>query len=341
MLECFSVAIADSGRAGSIGRACRTCGGSAAKPGRRGPIPSYCSARCRPRKSIDRTCVVCAAGFVTENRTTTTCSRRCGVRLAQRSCHATRSANSAARRTRKCERCGIDFIEGSRSSKQIAAGAAQRFCSRSCARPQPKYASKREAKHAERVRRALREGRDPPTLAPMDRRCRHCEQDFQAATGRLFCSDVCRKADAAARTRDASEKAHAATVKLRECQNCGVTFTPVYGAKIRIFCSKRCCKIRSRRVSKAMRRARERATEVRPVDPFEVFRRDGWRCHLCEVATPRSLRGTTSPWAPELDHVIPLSRGGAHTYENTACACRACNIAKGDRLPDELQRVAA
>ena len=33
--------------------------------------------------------------------------------------------------------------------------------------------------------------------------------------------------------------------------------------------------------------------------------------------------------APELDHVVPLASGGAHTYANSACACRECNILKG------------
>jgi 5-methylcytosine-specific restriction endonuclease McrA len=37
--------------------------------------------------------------------------------------------------------------------------------------------------------------------------------------------------------------------------------------------------------------------------------------------------------APELDHIIPLSAGGAHTLDNVACAHRSCNLEKGDTLP--------
>lgn len=32
------------------------------------------------------------------------------------------------------------------------------------------------------------------------------------------------------------------------------------------------------------------------------------------------------------DHVIPLSKGGAHTKENIVPACRPCNSRKGNRL---------
>lgn len=36
-----------------------------------------------------------------------------------------------------------------------------------------------------------------------------------------------------------------------------------------------------------------------------------------------------------IDHVVPRSRGGMDTWENLVCACVACNIRKGSRLPEE------
>jgi 5-methylcytosine-specific restriction endonuclease McrA len=36
-----------------------------------------------------------------------------------------------------------------------------------------------------------------------------------------------------------------------------------------------------------------------------------------------------------LDHVIPLTRGGADDESNLVAACRKCNMKKGDRTPDE------
>lgn len=50
-----------------------------------------------------------------------------------------------------------------------------------------------------------------------------------------------------------------------------------------------------------------------------VFARDGHRCQYCGAA------------AENLDHVIPRSRGGAHTWENVVAACRPCNSRKEDR----------
>jgi 5-methylcytosine-specific restriction endonuclease McrA len=36
-----------------------------------------------------------------------------------------------------------------------------------------------------------------------------------------------------------------------------------------------------------------------------------------------------------LDHVIPLSRGGGHTFDNVQCAHLICNIRKSNRHRDE------
>lgn len=54
-----------------------------------------------------------------------------------------------------------------------------------------------------------------------------------------------------------------------------------------------------------------------------VFLRDGGTCQYC---------GRT---AENIDHVLPRSRGGAHTWENVVAACRRCNGRKEDRTPAE------
>ena len=54
-----------------------------------------------------------------------------------------------------------------------------------------------------------------------------------------------------------------------------------------------------------------------------VFARDDHRCQYCGAA------------AENIDHVIPRSRGGPHTWENVVAACRPCNARKEDRLVHE------
>lgn len=91
-----------------------------------------------------------------------------------------------------------------------------------------------------------------------------------------------------------------------------------------------------KRAAKARRRALVRGVVADRIDPFEVFERDHWTCKLCQVVTPRSLRGTYEPNAPELDHIIPLALGGTHTWGNVQCLCRQCNGNKGANAIGQL-----
>ena len=38
-----------------------------------------------------------------------------------------------------------------------------------------------------------------------------------------------------------------------------------------------------------------------------------------------------------VDHVLPRSQGGAHSWQNLVTACKPCNQRKGSRTPDEAQ----
>jgi 5-methylcytosine-specific restriction endonuclease McrA len=68
----------------------------------------------------------------------------------------------------------------------------------------------------------------------------------------------------------------------------------------------------------------ERLWKLPPVNRREVLRRDHHACQYCGNAKKLTL-----------DHVIPRSKGGQHTWDNVVAACETCNSVKGDRLPQE------
>lgn len=71
--------------------------------------------------------------------------------------------------------------------------------------------------------------------------------------------------------------------------------------------------------------------EGEDIDHLTVFERDEWMCYLCDQKIDRNLRGDA--WMRvTLDHVIPLCRGGTHTYDNVKAAHWLCNMQKGDKL---------
>lgn len=66
-----------------------------------------------------------------------------------------------------------------------------------------------------------------------------------------------------------------------------------------------------------------------------VIERDGRVCRACgRPVVVRSKRGrrTRDPHNQlTLDHIIPISQGGAPTVENLRVCCRQCNMAKSAR----------
>lgn len=84
---------------------------------------------------------------------------------------------------------------------------------------------------------------------------------------------------------------------------------------------------------KLARRAERMALAfVEKVDRRTVFERDRWVCQLCGGPVPRSAK-FPDPLSASLDHIIPISRDGAHSYRNTQLAHFGCNSAKNNRIP--------
>ena len=57
---------------------------------------------------------------------------------------------------------------------------------------------------------------------------------------------------------------------------------------------------------------------------FSIYERDGYRCRRCGVSGQydKSVR-------LEIDHIIPIAKGGKSTMDNLQTLCHTCNIYKG------------
>lgn len=67
----------------------------------------------------------------------------------------------------------------------------------------------------------------------------------------------------------------------------------------------------------------------------EVAERWGTTCYLCGHEVDRDV-GQGYPESPEIDHVVPLSRGGADEISNLRWTHARCNRWKGSRMVGEL-----
>lgn len=107
------------------------------------------------------------------------------------------------------------------------------------------------------------------------------------------------------------------------CAECGTTWLRAHRPGRSRFCSDTCQRRYRRRVRKKRHRDRVKpGAAYEPVSLVRVAERDGWQCHICQ------RKVTRHNWS--LDHLVPLSYGGDHTYANVALAHHRCNTLRRD-----------
>lgn len=117
------------------------------------------------------------------------------------------------------------------------------------------------------------------------------------------------------------------------CPVCGkLTLRPKY-------CSDKCRKKAEWQSHDVRRRAKIKAAMVdRDITLAGLFRRDGGVCQLCgkpcrldDYVIQRGQK-QCGDWYPSIDHIIPLAKGGRHSWENVQLAHRICNSRKRDSM---------
>lgn len=76
-----------------------------------------------------------------------------------------------------------------------------------------------------------------------------------------------------------------------------------------------------------IRRAREAEAFIEAVDPLTVYETHQGICGICQLPVDAKEF--------EIDHIIPIAKGGLHGYSNVQPAHRFCNRSKRDRIPEE------
>lgn len=117
------------------------------------------------------------------------------------------------------------------------------------------------------------------------------------------------------------------------CPSCGkLTARPVW-------CSDECARKETIKRDHARRRARISGAMVdRDITLAAVVERDNGICHLCgkqvneEDYIVKNGAYICGNWYPSIDHVMPLSKGGKHSWDNVRLAHRICNSIKGDDI---------
>lgn len=181
------------------------------------------------------------------------------------------------------------------------------------------------------------------------RTCESCGESFSAGKhGKSFCSDDCRDQGRIARL--AQRRAdRAATKSDRACAGCGGAIPSSVRAGAQ-HCSVTCqqaswyaadaARLRAaarvwakanpdrRNDAEHRRRARQTGAGAGSVDRAELWRSSDGCCALCSLPIDPNLRHP-DPLCGSVDHIIPLSKGGAHNQVNVQLTHLRCNLKKG------------
>jgi 5-methylcytosine-specific restriction endonuclease McrA len=252
-------------------------------------------------------CLYCGNPITSPNLRAVYCGRKCKERAKQR-----RDYITVARKPGRKAQCGTH------SGYVMHRKRGEQACAECLAA---------SAEHSRRRRRAAGIGPKPSAANP--RPCMTCGRSI--AQGSLC--PTCRSDG----------------ISPRPCADCGTGFTPKTLAGQ--FCSAKCLRRRSRTLARELgkewiqfkwsagaqacyqrRRALIKgATVGERIIPADVYDRDGWLCGICGDPVDRSL-SYPDPMSKSLDHIVPVSRGGAHALTNVQCSHLRCNISKSDRL---------
>jgi 5-methylcytosine-specific restriction endonuclease McrA len=123
-----------------------------------------------------------------------------------------------------------------------------------------------------------------------------------------------------------------------ECIQCKA----VYLGKKKRYCQD--CRIQNNRetlraaknVSRSIKRGAISNTFGRTITLQRLIKRDGPRCAICKKLTYYQAHYLSQEY-PSIDHIVPLSHGGHHSWTNVRVVHRGCNSFRGNRPSGAIQ----
>lgn len=121
------------------------------------------------------------------------------------------------------------------------------------------------------------------------------------------------------------------------CACCGEVFFSEY--LLTKYCSKKCKQKVKARGSGCISRAKKYGREYEHgITINSLIDKYGETCQICgkPIDTCDNTWGMTGPLYPSIDHILPLAKGGTHTWDNVQLAHIICNSFKSDNVSNTV-----
>jgi 5-methylcytosine-specific restriction endonuclease McrA len=184
-----------------------------------------------------------------------------------------------------------------------------------------------KAKEIEKDNRVRKENKYTETV------CAVCGKSFlRKGNSQKYCSDECvKKAN--------SKRA----MHTKICKECGREFETDHDKTL--YCSSTCSN-RYRRKRNALSKDKRLSLNGKidySISLKKLYKRDKGICYICgKQCNLKDIEITEEGYYiagedyPSIDHVIPIAKGGKHSWNNIKLAHRCCNAVKGDKLINEI-----
>ena len=138
-------------------------------------------------------------------------------------------------------------------------------------------------------------------------------------------------------TRKRREAEKQARIIHGKCVVCGNTFETFNPAQ------KTCCKVCGKKLQYARNDHRIPKNQIidKDITLEALYRRDSGVCYLCWEPCDWNDKNHNVVGAnyPSIDHIIPVSRGGFHAWNNVRLAHFGCNLLKSDTLLPDVEQI--
>ena len=149
-------------------------------------------------------------------------------------------------------------------------------------------------------------------------------------------ADAKARAEASAERKRVLEQERAAKRREVVCGMCGKLF--VTSNPLQKRCSAECSRKYNNRIHSHKHDKRiAKDKRINKIELLSLYKRDGGICHICgkqcnlDDYTVTDAAVIAGNWYPSIDHIVPVSKGGADSWDNVKLAHRICNSIRGNR----------
>lgn len=157
------------------------------------------------------------------------------------------------------------------------------------------------------------------------RHCEYCQAAFETEFAtKLYCSRTHK--ERAHQLRKRNRRTKVKTIVIQSCKGCGLAFEVRHHRQV--FCSSDC----QRWVTAQIKQERDRQYKNQLTPSFKrrvYFKNDGI-CGICNQPIDLRIK-YPDLMSYSIDHIVPRSQGGSHSFTNLQPAHLGCNAKRGDK----------